>query len=58
MSINKATKGILGGTGDITITNRFIYPLFLSLADKKPSLTLSVPRKKLLSLTIKRGQIT
>ena len=52
MSINKATKGILGGAGDITVTNRFIYPLFLSIKDTKPSLTLSIPEKKLISLTI------
>lgn len=55
MSINKATKGILGGAGDITITNRFIYPLFLSIKHKKPKLTLSIPRKKLLDLTIRGG---
>jgi len=55
MSINRATKGILGGAGDITVTNRFIYPLFLSIKDTKPILTLSIPEKKLISLSIRGG---
>jgi len=51
--IGRATKGILGGAGEINIVSRFSIPLFLTIKDKKPNLTLSVTKKKLLTLTIK-----
>ncbi len=57
MSISLATKGILGKIGDITLITRLNFPLFLSLKNKKYSISLTAKKKILLNLKLYRGNI-